>query len=238
MEEIKSIETEYNGYRFRSRLEARWAVFFDLLEIEYEYEPEGFVLDDGSKYLPDFYLSQHGVYVEIKSKHDIFIHQCEEGMEFDHDKTKYAYATDFFIKNNHGFWFLFGDPMDAFLTKEHGGGKNFFFSECICLGKHFVSKDPDFICLCDGIETKASKCTRTGLYVECSSVLALNEEFLMLTSTDGIPQNVKAIPFKFVYETLNKTDEVYQLEKAIVKTLNSAKKARQARFEHGEKPIF
>ena len=28
---IKAIETVYNGYRFRSRLEARWAVFFDAL---------------------------------------------------------------------------------------------------------------------------------------------------------------------------------------------------------------
>ena len=32
---MKAIETEYNGYRFRSRLEARWAVFFDALGIEY-----------------------------------------------------------------------------------------------------------------------------------------------------------------------------------------------------------
>ena len=29
MREIKAIETVYKGYRFRSRLEARWAVFFD-----------------------------------------------------------------------------------------------------------------------------------------------------------------------------------------------------------------
>lgn len=29
---IKSIETEYNGIRFRNRLEARWAVFFDELQ--------------------------------------------------------------------------------------------------------------------------------------------------------------------------------------------------------------
>ena len=38
--DIKPIETVYNGYRFRSRLEARWAVFFDAAGIEYEYEPE------------------------------------------------------------------------------------------------------------------------------------------------------------------------------------------------------
>lgn len=64
--EIKPIETEYNGYRFRSRLEARWAVFFDTCGIPYEYEPEGFVLTDGTYYLPDFYLPWYRCYVEIK----------------------------------------------------------------------------------------------------------------------------------------------------------------------------
>jgi hypothetical protein len=39
---IKPIETRYKGYRFRSRLEARWAVFFDTMEIPWEYEKEGF----------------------------------------------------------------------------------------------------------------------------------------------------------------------------------------------------
>ena len=51
---IKAIETEYNGYKFRSRLEARWAVFFDALGVFYEYEPEGFQIDDSTYYLPDF----------------------------------------------------------------------------------------------------------------------------------------------------------------------------------------
>ena len=41
---IKAIPTKYNGYTFRSRQEARWAVFFDHLGIEYEYEKEGFDL--------------------------------------------------------------------------------------------------------------------------------------------------------------------------------------------------
>lgn len=80
MEEIKAIETEYNGYKFRSRLEARWAVFFDALGIEYQYEPEGFDLGDGIWYLPDFYLKnvcrrgwnedekEKGVWVEAKGE--------------------------------------------------------------------------------------------------------------------------------------------------------------------------
>lgn len=65
---IKAIETVYKGYRFRSRLEARWAVFFDALGVKWEYEPEGFEIEDGARYLPDFRLAtNHGPrWVEIK----------------------------------------------------------------------------------------------------------------------------------------------------------------------------
>ena len=71
---MKPIETEYKGYRFRSRLEARWAIFFDACGVDWEYEPEGYDLGDGLYYLPDFLL--HGVdgrdggdlYVEVKGQ--------------------------------------------------------------------------------------------------------------------------------------------------------------------------
>jgi len=56
---VKAIETRYAGCRFRSRLEARWAVFFDAMEIEWQYEPQGFHLPSGP-YLPDFYLPNTG----------------------------------------------------------------------------------------------------------------------------------------------------------------------------------
>lgn len=63
---IAPIETQYNGFLFRSRLEARWAVFFDTLNIEYRYEPEGYDLD-GIWYLPDFYLPKLRYWIEIKA---------------------------------------------------------------------------------------------------------------------------------------------------------------------------
>jgi hypothetical protein len=66
VENIKAIETNYKGYKFRSRLEARWAVFFDSAQIPWEYEPEGYVLSDGRKYLPDFYLPSEEIFVEVK----------------------------------------------------------------------------------------------------------------------------------------------------------------------------
>jgi len=62
---IKAIETIYNGIRFRSRLEARWAIFMDALGVKWEYEPEGFT--DGTLcYLPDFWLPNQNCYLEIK----------------------------------------------------------------------------------------------------------------------------------------------------------------------------
>jgi len=63
---IKTIHTTYNGIKFRSRLEARWAVFFDSLNIKYRYEFEGFELEDKEWYLPDFYLPKYDVYCEVK----------------------------------------------------------------------------------------------------------------------------------------------------------------------------
>ena len=64
--EIKAIETVYGGYRFRSRLEARWAVFFDALGIKYEYEKEGFDLGELGWYLPDFFLPESRWFIEVK----------------------------------------------------------------------------------------------------------------------------------------------------------------------------
>lgn len=72
---MKAIDTQYKGYNFRSRLEARWAVFFDALGLKWEYEPEGFEFDDGTKYLPDFKVQypgrdeseNHYIWFEVKS---------------------------------------------------------------------------------------------------------------------------------------------------------------------------
>ena len=67
---MKAIETVYKGYRFRSRLEARWAVFFNYIGVEWDYEPEGYVLDNGEWYLPDFLITSNGMsfWCEIKGK--------------------------------------------------------------------------------------------------------------------------------------------------------------------------
>jgi len=70
---IKAIETSYAGCHFRSRLEARWAVFFDALKIPWQYEAQGYVVG-GRPYLPDFDLPNpddgKSYLVEVKGSAD------------------------------------------------------------------------------------------------------------------------------------------------------------------------
>jgi hypothetical protein len=79
MNPLKPIETRYKGYRFRSRLEARWAVFFDALGVAWQYEPQGFSLPSGN-YLPDFWLPNHKYWIEIKGEQPTD-HEQSLGME-------------------------------------------------------------------------------------------------------------------------------------------------------------
>ncbi len=66
MYDIKAIPTKYNGVQFRSRLEAKWAAFFDLCNWRWEYEPI-----DLEGWIPDFII--HGkrkIFVEVKPHYD------------------------------------------------------------------------------------------------------------------------------------------------------------------------
>lgn len=100
---IAPIQTYYNGYHFRSRLEARWAVFFDLVNIKYEYETEGYTLPNGDQYLPDFYLPTFQTYVEIKHANlgDEDLTAAKEKCE------QLSYVLDAFVM------LIMGDPFDC-----------------------------------------------------------------------------------------------------------------------------
>jgi hypothetical protein len=52
------VETQYGDYRYHSRLGARWAVFFDLLGIRFQYRPIRYTLTDlaNREWGPDFVL--------------------------------------------------------------------------------------------------------------------------------------------------------------------------------------
>lgn len=62
---MKPIETLYKGIIFRSLLEAKWAMFFDTVNLEFVYEPAKFETPIGA-YCPDFYLPELKAWLEIK----------------------------------------------------------------------------------------------------------------------------------------------------------------------------
>jgi hypothetical protein len=59
--EFTAIETAYRAYQFRSRLEAKYAVFFDLCQWSWSYEPPEF-----NGWIPDFAIGQRPTLVEVK----------------------------------------------------------------------------------------------------------------------------------------------------------------------------
>jgi len=83
MNNVQVIPTKYHDTLFRSRLEARYAVLFDALRMPWQYEPEAFG-NGVIGYLPDFWLPEQGVYIEVKSTD-----------EYDHAKVELAcHATE------------------------------------------------------------------------------------------------------------------------------------------------
>ena len=147
---IKPIETAYNGYRFRSRLEARTAVFLDASKIPYSYEPEGFVFEDGTAYLPDFFLPDQGTFLECKGvmgeKDENKILQLakatgKEIVIMDPDLTPF---TAIYVEDMHDYFPWKGKKPglyteEAALGKCYKCGRKFFFGvngswSCRCCG--------------------------------------------------------------------------------------------------------
>jgi uncharacterized protein YlaI len=126
---IKPIETEYKGYRFRSRLEARWAVFFDAVGIKYEYEKEGFDLGEYGYYLPDFWFPELNVWAEVKGQ-DFTDDEENKVKALSEVKTYFCGYCD----NSHGVIKLIGIPdygyINGYFNTINGPYNNNFLFIC------------------------------------------------------------------------------------------------------------
>ena len=230
--ELRPIDTEYKGYRFRSRLEARWAVFFDAMEVQYEYEPEGFQVGGSEAYLPDFYLPDLRTYVEIKPTNAFEFSVDDEKHEFcmtGDDIEKYANACNSFAEAGYMYMLLCGDPVDV-LCKNHGGnGAGWIFERLQCLVQ--ASKDVGVDVPWDCIECKPEECAACDHHTVMASLsfagFGSNSEFLTVIGHDGL--------FPTHWEQFRHAEEDPELKDFVIKNLQAAKKARQARFEFGEK---
>ena len=65
---VKAHPTKYGGVLYRSRLEARWAAFFDLAGWKHEYEPIDF-----PRWSPDFRVEFDCYHSECPPTHILFV---------------------------------------------------------------------------------------------------------------------------------------------------------------------
>lgn len=200
MSDIKPIETIYNGYRFRSRLEARWAVFFDALGIEYEYEPEGFDLGNGLYYLPDFLL------------HNI-VPRYAQG-----DELKNVYVE---VKGN-------PNAKDA--------KKIATFSKSYPIWVVGELPDPDdYINACE--RQRREYCNKV-----CNKEYDFPHKCVFCPYDHGTIDGDSCFEFSlgYDYDTLSfhGADSNYGYGTHYLEIESALRKARQARFEHGEKPFI
>lgn len=128
-ESIHAIETLYDGYRFRSRLEARWAVFFNALKMKYIYEPEGFRFSDGTMYLPDFFLPETKTFFEVKGILDeLDLHKVNL-LALESRKPVVIGKSDFHFQCTDAWaedLFEITGESDSWLAKCHVCGKPYF----------------------------------------------------------------------------------------------------------------
>ena len=217
---MKAIETIYNGYRFRSRLEARWAVFFDAAGIRYEYEPEGFECkpfgEKTYRYLPDFYLPDFKVYAEVKPNKEHLLTDAE----------KIACCIDFCATPISEGLIILGQiphcneplinpiPRFNYLYWNKGVCSKF----CVFLdnfnGRTVLYKS-------NYIHGSASAPDFPELFVD-------NDNLYGWARQDSIHMALDGIVYVLPEFTKERTSE--RLNRCCLK-------ARQARFEHGEKPI-
>jgi len=217
---ITPIETIYKGYRFRSRLEARWAVFFDSLGVEWEYEKEGYDLGELGWYLPDFWLPQFRLFLEVKPnvsfQKDIACKKAEMlrnitdypvavavGLPADHLWLRYAG----YCRDKNGFMTCNGYAVFA----EGLGGVFLLVFDAQKSDNNEVCYDESDVNFCTG-DTRGFE-----IISRIKNMKEAKIEFSRALE-DWISENVLCVYAESVHTLITK----------------ASIKARQARFEHGE----
>jgi len=244
MSQIKAIETNYNGYRFRSRLEARWAVFFDALGIRYKYEQYGFEKDGDEneryRWLPDFYLQDLGIWVEVKG-----------GKPSAGDAEKMAHMLDYgsplpFINNSANYGSLLADMEYLSLFEEMGGSRKYgyrFKPGLLLLGdvpyvQHGITIHP-FITHYKGLHRGYGVFDLAGFNPMSSAEIYLYRDFSGYPDDqDDYLDAISSGSSDYAVEFFGPIAYTAKTHYAFTKVCKAYQAARSARFEHDECPAF
>lgn len=243
---MNAIETYYKGYRFRSRLEARWAVFFDALDIEWIYEVEGYEKDvqfvdykKTIKYLPDFYLPKTKTWVEIKGVFDNaeiedLAYFLDFGSPLPHFDDSGFENKNVFDQTQPGLLILGEIPDPEYglyfhkLITHHEG----LFANYVRFRKQTLFPD-SHVKLKGTVHTSGIKKYDVSEVNMANLFLDKRELLHPYTVYDSYASSDEELEELFNPEC--KTIETKWIDPDAQKAY---KKARQARFEHGETPII
>mgnify|MGYP003653771470 CR=1 FL=1 len=168
----KAISTRCLGHNFRSRLEARWALVFDALNMNWRYECEGIEAPSGKKWLPDFQLDLQGeiTWVEIKPPHLSGTGGVRSKI-FPHKELEMLEHMSFGLPEGERIWAVASDIPDLrepLLGQESvmiwggaEGGRDYSYCLCVCpaclvAGVEFDGRSARINCDCSHEEKKAA----------------------------------------------------------------------------------
>lgn len=204
---IKPIETRYGGYYFRSRTEARWAVYFDAIGIKYEYEKEGYDLGELGWYLPDFWLPEYQMFVKVK---------WEDFTQEEYDKCVCLCVN----VPDSGFLLLIGPPD----LKPYFGIVNLEPAHIIVCDKNaegtFDLYESDMM---DSNHDRHVYVSRNKQLYSFDKIVQLFH-FILKNTRLGETQTIRTFP-------LCHTDDEFLDVQSLIHAVN---KSKSARFEHGE----
>lgn len=136
---VSAIPTNYKGYLCRSRLEARWCIFFDTIGVAFDYEPKGYLLSDGTNYLPDFYLPQISMFAEVKPTNSGF----DKAQQFAEEYEQEVLCLDGYPEFRTYTWLRQFEPSVIAPTDTHldiYDGSRYYFDE----HRLYSDADPSF----------------------------------------------------------------------------------------------
>lgn len=224
---MQAIDTFYKGYRFRSRLEARWAVVFDALGIDWVYEPEGYKLDNGECYLPDFYIPSANAYIEIKGQEptdDEIKKSVSLSSQFGETLEVMATGDARLIS------FLLGELYDFCLKDEQESNQEKLAYITIRSAIESVKGQRKSYLFYGGLESNSILCMK-GVESETTLIegSVYNSLFYLLSTKNGMETTLWSCHS-------NRVEAKKIISMTFDKIKKSIAKGKIARFEHGERP--
>jgi hypothetical protein len=103
----EAIKIFYNGVNYKSKLEGKWAAYFNYLGVGFGYEVEDGFPTTAGIYCPDFFIYKTGWFIEVKASPDLLTER---------EKEKIGYFETHLPEWANGIIIVYGNPENTYDT--------------------------------------------------------------------------------------------------------------------------